>query len=215
MKLTDTLSLLVRRWWLVLAVGLVVAIVALLVQGVRSETFVAETTVTVTRVNRAETTDFQYDNYYAVQATELVTNTAARFFEAGDFAQAVGVRADMDVSDDDALSFARNFKAKQSSPHLLRVQVRSEDKAEAEKLLEASLDELDARLAEVELAETSGDEATQPAFSATRAPMIAYARTYSRNVVLGAGFVAGLLVGLAVVVLEAALRTDAKRSKKR
>ena len=174
-------------------------------------------TVTVTRVNRAESSDFQYDNFYAAQATEIVVNSSSRLFETGDFALEVAERAGRDVSEAGAIDFARSFKVKQLAPHLLRVRAVDRDEATARAALEAATAELAERVAAMELAEPREGETVegQPAFQAVPGTIFSYERTYSQGVVLGAGFVAGLLLGLAVVVLEAAMRSGRTPAKTR
>lgn len=217
MQLVDTLSLLARRWWLVLVLGVAVALIALVVQQLRPVNYIAETTVTVTRVNRAESPDFQYDNFYAAQATEIVVNSSSRLFETGDFALEVAERVGRDVSEAGAIDFARSFKVKQLAPHLLRVRAVDRDEATARAALEAATAELAERVAAMEIAEPrEGATAEgQPAFEAVPGTTFSYERTYSQGVVLGAGFVAGLLLGLAVVVLEAAMRSGRTPAKTR
>ncbi len=210
MRLLSTLSLLARRWWLPILIGVVTAGVAVWVQQVRPTVYVAETTLSVARIHRAETPDYQYDSYYAVQAAELTVNTVARWFEMGDVAKAIGNRAGVTVSDQDALDFARRFKVKQASSHLLRVQVRAGTAEEASKLLKAAVDEVSARLAVLETSEPKNG-VSKPAFAATADTSIVYQKMYAPAVVIGAGFVAGMLLGIAFVVAEAALRSGRER----
>lgn len=207
MHLLATLSLLARRWWLPIVFGVLTAGLSLWVQQARPASYVAETTLAVARVNRAETTEYQYDNYYAVQAAELTVNTVARWFEMADVAKAIGKRAGIEVADTDALAFVRRFKAKQASSHLLRLQVRAPSSEEASRLLQGAVDEVSARLSVLEVSEPKGTSIA-PAFAVTADAPVVYQKVYESGIVAGAGAVAGVCIGLAFVIAEAALRSS-------
>lgn len=188
--------------WLILVTTIIVALAATLFSMFAPPRYESATTLTVSRVNRAETGDFQYDNYYAIQSTEFVSNTVAGMLASQDI-----VREIYDVSGveagDPLSSKVRSISARQKTSHLVSVSVKRSSQDEANAVLSAIETVLVEKVEALETTENDVNAFTISAGEAVETPLV-----YSPVIVFVSSLLSGLFLGIGLVFVRHYLSQD-------
>ncbi len=180
---------------LIIVVAVLVGIVAFVASYLIPTTYDALSTLSVSKVNREATEDFKYDNFYAIQASELLGNTVVSWFKTPDFVSEVYEQAGVEPTED-LNKLAKSFKAKQNSSHTVEVRVSNLDKDTAQKLIDGMIVVIENRVGAIEL--TSADE---PSFGVQSSLPLVFEKKYSPYLVGGIGLVCGLLLGIGIAFI--------------
>ncbi len=151
----------------------------------------ASVAVTIVRLNEPATSDYQYDAYYAMQATDLVAQTVVSWFGTPSFVSEVYTKAGFDPAIRSVDEVARRFRPKKASNQNVLIHFSDESRSTAEHLATAIVATLEERVPSlvrsVENAPSFGVEADAPVI-VERKPKPGLTTTI--------GGVAGILVGL-------------------
>ncbi|TAN57898.1 hypothetical protein EPN15_02700 [Patescibacteria group bacterium] len=181
----------------IIAIAMIVGILSVLITKFLPAKYDASVALNVIRVNREETGDYQYDGFYAIQASNLFAETIVSWLETPAVVKEIyeqSGRKDAVLSLSD---FAGAFKAKKLSSQNITVKFSSKTEEEA-KTIASSLVSVVEKKSQASL-ETSEKEAVFEIKSAD--PVI-----IKRNYDAGITFFAGLITGLALGILWAAGR---------
>ena len=192
---TNYFKIMWKNKTLIIVVTVLVGIVAFIASYLMPVTYDAMSTLSVSKVNREATEDFKYDNFYAIQASELLGNTVVSWFKTPDFVSEVYAQAGVE-SNEDLNKLAKSFKAKQNSSHTVEVRVNNPDKETAQKLIDGMIVVIGNRVAALEL--TSAEE---PSFGVQASLPMVFAKKYSPYLVGGIGLMCGLLLGIGVAFI--------------
>ncbi len=179
----------------IIAIAMIVGILSVLITKFLPAKYDASVALNVIRVNREETGDYQYDGFYAIQASNLFAETIVSWLETPAVVKEIyeqSGRKDAVLSLSD---FAGAFKAKKLSSQNITVKFSSKTEEEA-KTIASSLISVVEKKSQVSL-ETSEKEAVFEIKSAD--PVI-----IKRNYDAGITFFAGLITGMALGILWAA-----------
>lgn len=100
---------------------------------------------TVNQINKQATTAYQYDGYYAIQASDLFSETIVSWFQTPSFLLEVYNRANLDPQIDSIDSFTARFKMKKYSAQNLVLEFTAPDQDQAEKLSQAIITHVEER----------------------------------------------------------------------
>lgn len=125
-----------HRWFIVVFVLLVTATTVVL-SATTQPKYLTSLSISVTRVNRQPTPDYQYDGYYAIQATDLFTQTLLSWFLTPSVLLEFYTKAHLDPHIDSLGSLIGRFHARKYSAQNLVVQFTEVDRPSAEKLASA------------------------------------------------------------------------------
>ena len=179
----------------IIAIALVVGISAVLIAKFLPVKYDASVALNVIRVNREETGDYQYDGFYAIQASNLFAETIVSWLETPAVVKEIYEQSGKKDAVLSLSDFAGAFKAKKLSSQNITVKFSSKTEEEA-KMLASSLVSVVAKKSQASL-ETSKKEAV---FEIKSADPVIVKRTYDAAIT----FFAGLITGLALGILWAA-----------
>ncbi|MBU1119420.1 hypothetical protein KKH43_06070 [Patescibacteria group bacterium] len=195
MNTRSYLDIIFKKKIQIVAMTLIVALVALFAAYLIPEKHVVDMSLTVHRVNRETTEDFQYDNYYSVQAAEYVSNTVVGMLASPDVVQEIYTNAQ--VSDDSSIqSRIKSIKARQKSSHLVTVTVKHADPEVTEKVATAVSDVMSEKVQALE----STDENTN-SFDVVTGEYIKNSQKVDPLLAFVFGLVCGLFISIALVFL--------------
>jgi len=165
-------------------------LLALLFSELKPASYEALVSFSVQKVNRQSTNDFQYDNYYAIQASELLGNTIVGWLESPDLIASVYRQAGLTPKDEELNNLVRGVKAKQISAHLVQVKFKQTSADRARKVAESLITVMTGKVQNLEV---TADQKNSFALSAAE-PIIAE-KKYSPAVTTLLGLVGGLFLG--------------------
>jgi len=94
----------------------------------------------INRINKQETVDYQYDGYYAIQASDLFSQTVMSWFKTPSVLLEIYDQAGIDPRINSMERFTSRFKTKQYSPQNVVIRFKENDKVTAEKISQAIVD---------------------------------------------------------------------------
>lgn len=196
------MHVLVERKLLLLAFALIGAVAAVVVTFIVPERHIAETTFTVNRVNREVSEDFQFDNYYAIQSAEFMSNTVTGMLAAPDTVNEIYEVANIGNTDD-AFGRLKSIRARQKTSHLVSVKVYDDSRENAEKVVVAAGSVLKSKVEALEVTKEN-----KPSFTISAGDVV-FASTKVDPILAGMlGLVAGLFVGVAFAFAKEYLATE-------
>lgn len=137
MQFLDTISLAWRYRWLILAVILIPTVLAVSFAATRPVSYSTSIAFTVNRINKQDVKEYQYDGYYALQASDLFTETVVSWFLTPSVIVEMYDAADVPANVRDLSSLTARFKIKKYSSQNLGVTFTSSSQSDAEKLAAA------------------------------------------------------------------------------
>lgn len=126
-----------RYKWLVVICVLVPTITAILFATTRPDTYTTSLAFTVNRINKQATTEYQFDGYYALQASDLFAETVVSWFLTPSVIVEMYDRAGLDPQAESLGSLTSRFKIKKYSSQNIVVKFTSLTNEEASKLSDA------------------------------------------------------------------------------
>lgn len=188
--------------WMIVVVTLIVAAAATVFSMVAPPRYESATTLTVSRVNREASEDFQYDNYYAIQSAEFVSNTVSGMLAAPDVVQRIYDVAGVE-SDDSIQAKTKSISARQKTSHLISLSVKRSSQEEADSIIQATEEVLRNRVEALEVTKNS-----ENAFTLTGGDIIRTTLVYSPVIVFISSLISGLFLGVGFVFLKHYLSTE-------
>lgn len=131
-----------RRYWLavraallkLVLISLALAALAFVVSVRVSPVYEVHFSYLVSLSNREQPDGYTYDGVYALQSTDLFTATLAQWASAPEIIVEAYRAAGLPLLDLDPRSVTRGIVSEKTAPQLVRVTVKNEKKADAEKL---------------------------------------------------------------------------------
>lgn len=127
------LSLLVKFKW-VLVFALVVALVAGIFSWQRGDRYRVSVALVVSRMGTQQATDYKYDSYYALKASDEFSDTIAGWFKTPEMTVAIYKKAGLSYGNPSLGSLARRFDAAKIAPNIVEVRFGAKSEAEANAL---------------------------------------------------------------------------------
>lgn len=142
-----------------------------------------------------DTTDYRFDGYYTIQATDLFSNTVEAWFKSPEIVKAIYEKAKVDLDKSNIKNLTKIFKAEKLAPHYVEVRYRTNNEGEAARLASA-VGEVLSEKAKI-LGEISKNGASfsirseQPVVALVKPPLVA-------NTIVGLvfGFFLGFMIGV-------------------
>src|SRR3989339_2084391 len=118
----------------IIIIAVLCGALSLILGLLQKDSFDASILLTIHRAEREKSEDFQYDNYYSIQAAEYLSNTITGFLETPEVVTLVYKKAGLEDKMGDAYQEAKKVKTKQLSSHLINVRLNNKDRSNTEKL---------------------------------------------------------------------------------
>ncbi len=194
MELKQYLSLLKKRILIVVILALLTGVTAFLLSFFKPVSYDASVSFAVNRINVKETEDYQYDGYYAIQASDLVSQTVVSWFATPSVVLEIYEKANIDPQYDSLEQFATFFNTKKYSGQNIGVKFNEKEEAKARAISTATINVISSK---VKALNKNAD--SNSLFEAVASPPVIVEN--KANVILNTiiGFIAGLAIGFYLV----------------
>lgn len=125
---------LVRYRWGIIVFILAATIAALIVSIKQAPSYVTSVSISVNRIHQQQTGEYQFDGYYAIQASDLFSQTILSWFLTPSVILEFYQKAEVDPEVDSLGALVGRFRARKFSAQNVVVQFSDPNKANAEKL---------------------------------------------------------------------------------
>lgn len=174
--------------------GTVGAIFAIVLTFLLPEKYDASISFDVQRINKQTTSEYQYDGYYEIQASDLFAQTVISWFLTPSVLFEIYDRADVDPEIGTISEFSKRFTARKYSPQNLVVNFSETSKDRADDLSAAVVSVVEARSEELN---TTADH--QALFELKGSVPVVVRREYSLLLYGFSGLLIGAFVGIALL----------------
>lgn len=188
-------QIIASRKKLILLVAVLCTILSFIFVKIYPTTYTASTLLSIYRVNKEATEDFQYDNYYAIKAAEFVGNTVVGRLQSPEAILEIYKKAKLD-RDIDIFHEVKKFRPKQLSSHLIKVRITDQSQEKAEKLAKAMAEVINDEVKKLEV-----DPKKQNSFEIAAEGPIISTNKYNPHLVTALGLICGLFLGIGLTFL--------------
>lgn len=137
MELRDYLRVYWSQRWLILGVIAVACAAAAIAIALQPERTGVSASFAINRTNRVETTQYEYDGYYALQAADLFAQTVVSWFDTPSFLRTVYEKANLDPMIETVNSLPARFSVKKYSAQNIVVKFTESNQERASKVATA------------------------------------------------------------------------------
>lgn len=106
----------------------------------RGDKYSASLTLTVSRLEAQKTADYQYDNYYALKASDEFGSAVVGWFKTPEMAQIIYQKANLALAEPSLGGLSRAFKAAKISPTTVEVRFGGASESEVKIISQAVVD---------------------------------------------------------------------------
>ncbi|MFA5135591.1 MAG: hypothetical protein WC505_07460 [Patescibacteria group bacterium] len=191
--------------WLLVALTAVAVAISVIFSVLKPIEYDSSISFSINRINQQPTEDYQYDGYYAIQASDLFSQTVMSWMMTPSVLLEIYERAGIDPMITSIERFTSRFKTNKYSPQNIVVRFSERDRETAEKIARAIIEIIEEKGAVAN--QTSEQEAFFVVDGAT--PVIVEQRAnWWLNGLLS--LVGGFLISLAAAYIIEYLRRDAQ-----
>jgi len=197
MELVYLIKILLKRKWLFLITIFIALFGAVFYYYYQPEKYTASMLFYVQRQTKESDRYYNYDGYYASQVGKEYTDTVVGFFKSLDVIKRAREITDYLPADLNELQgFVSKIEVKKEAPQLIRVQVETKDRVEAEEIVKALGQ---ATIERIRLLNQTGDPYLSVDIVDTE-PLV-LENTISLTLLLSLSFVLGFIASLALIFL--------------
>lgn len=125
------------------------ALLGALIASFKPISYESSLSFSVNQINKQETQDYQFDGYYAIQASDLFSETIVSWFQTPSFLLEIYTRAGVDPQITSLDGFTSRFKMKKFSSQNLVLKFTEATEEKAEKLSKSIIDHVEERAGEL------------------------------------------------------------------
>lgn len=174
-------------------ISLVCSYIFVVVKPIEYDTSIS---FSINRINRQETTEYQYDGYYSIQASDLFSQTVMSWFMTSSVLLEIYDNAKVDPKITSIEKFTSRFKTKKYSAQNIVVRFKERDRETAEKISNSIIKIIEDKSAKAN--QTSDQKALFEVIGAK--PVIVEQRSNLWFTLL-LGFIAGLVVSIILIYI--------------
>lgn len=149
MQIQNAFKILARYWWLFLLVIIIPIIIAVFFANSHADTYTTSISFTVNRINKQPTAEYQFDGYYALQASDLFSDTVVSWFLTPSVIVEMYEKAGLDPKLTSLSSLTSRFKIKKYSSQNIVVKFVSDSTNDGSKLAAAVIATVESKSAEL------------------------------------------------------------------
>lgn len=203
MNLKSYLKVISEKKLFIVAIALFCGILAFILAFFNPKSYDAFILMTVHRAEREKTSDFQYDNYYAIQAAEYIGNTVTGWLETPEVVTAIYKKAELENDLGNVFQEVKKIKPKQLSSHLIRVKLNNKEQDKADKLAKALIQVTKEKMSKLEV-----DFSGKSSFSIEAEEPVIVLKKYDPYLVAVFGLLGGIFMGIGLAFLREYLKTE-------
>ncbi|MFH1366587.1 MAG: Wzz/FepE/Etk N-terminal domain-containing protein [Patescibacteria group bacterium] len=207
MELKEYFSVVNKYKFLVIFILLLAGISAFLLSFFKPAVYDASVSFAVNRINREITTQYEYDGYYAIQASDLVSQTVVSWFSTPSVVKEIYAEAGINPDLDSLNEYANLFNTKKYSGQNIGVKFTMAEKSTAEKLALAMIDVISKKVADLN---KTAD--TKALFEAVASPVVIVTNKPKVFLITLIGSTSGLIIGLFLAYFIYYLKSEKKES---
>lgn len=193
--------------WLIILTALIAAAAGLIYSYAKPVEYDTSISFFVNRINIQETEDYQYDGYYAIQASDLFSQNVMSWMMTPSVLLQVYDKAGIDPQIKTVEQFTSRFRVRQYSPQNIAVRFRERDEDTAQTIADAIIATVQEQSSQA--IKTESDKSHFEVVGAT--PVIVEKKPIVwLNTLLA--LVAGLLIGLAGAYAIAFVKTGMRKN---
>ncbi len=187
-------------WWLIIPV-IIVLFITLILSLIFKENYEAPIVFAINRKpQQKETTDYQYDSYYAIQANNMLAGQFTEWLKGGSVIPSIYQRAGL--KEENAL-LIKEWKVSNNSPQDIEVMFRGRNKDRVSKLAKSATAAVNDKKEEFT---GSGDSMLGTVMVPAEVVVLTKPTSLALNLLVG--FFAGLIIGLIFVYFKAIFDID-------
>ncbi|MDD5342391.1 MAG: hypothetical protein PHI73_03600 [Patescibacteria group bacterium] len=149
MTFSEHKAILKKNLVIILALTLIVGAAAYVFSQYSPTYYKTSISFAVNRVNKQETAEYQFDGYYAIQASDLFSQTVVSWFYTPSVLLEIYDQAKVDPQIDSLERFTNRFKTKKYSSQNIVLTFRERDRATAEKISQSIIEVVQKRGADL------------------------------------------------------------------
>jgi len=209
MELKEYLKIVKKYITIVIILTLLVGTAAFLFSYFKPVSYEASVSFAVNRINAKETEDYQFDGYYAIQASDLVSQTVVTWFSTPSVVLEIYEKAKITPQYDSLEEFATFFNTKKYSAQNINVKFREKTREKAENIATATIEVIGSK---VKALNKSSDSNSLFEAQASSPVVVETSANIWLNTVIG--LVVGLILGLFLVYAIDYFKNGEKEEKK-
>lgn len=182
---------------LIIIITLIVAIGAYLFAILTPVKYRADFSLQIFNTNRQETTEYQYDNFYSIQAAEQLTKTVKAWLANPQIISQAYQSAGLEIDKNQLPKAIKGISAKQLSPHDLSVSVKAQSENDGLALGNSIINEVSNQLKQSEKTAKN-----QPAFELLASSPFVFAKKYNPYLLSLIGLITGFLLAIGLSSLK-------------
>ncbi|MDZ7798320.1 MAG: Wzz/FepE/Etk N-terminal domain-containing protein [Patescibacteria group bacterium] len=206
MELKEYLKIVKKHLILVIALILLIGGAAFLFSYFQPNTYEASVSFAVNRINTKETQDYQFDGYYAIQASDLVSQTVVSWFSTPSVVLEIYEKANISPQYNSLEEFATFFNTKKYSAQNINVKFKEKTQEKAENIAAATIEVINAK---VKALNKSSDSDSLFEAQASSPVVVETTPNLWLNTIIG--LVVGLILGLFLVYLVDYFKSEEKK----
>ncbi|MDP3964843.1 MAG: hypothetical protein Q8Q20_04295 [bacterium] len=183
-----------KSWPIILILGLLIGAAAYLFTVYQPVEYKSSISFAVNRINKEQTADYQFDGYYAIQASDLFSQTVVSWFFTPSVLLEIYDTAGIDPQIDTLERFTNRFKTKKFSSQNIVATFTERDRDTAEAISESIIETVQERGAA--LNQTADQQALFEIVGSTPVIVEETPNLWLNTIV---GLIVGLWLGLALV----------------
>lgn len=189
-------KIILKYKWFILTITLLAAIFSLVFAYLKPAVFDTSISFSINRINKQKTGEYQYDDYYAIQASDLFSQTVMSWFMTPSVLLEMYDKAGVDPKIKTITSFSSRFKVKKYSPQNIVVRFNERDKPTADKISESII-----AVVGQKSAESNKDAESKSLFEVKGAKPVIVESRPSLWLSTLIGFICGLVMSIIIVNL--------------
>lgn len=189
--------------WLIIVMTILTAIFSLSLAHFLPRGFETNATYVLHRVNREKSPDFQYDNYYSVQASEYFSNSVVALLATPEVVFEIYKKAQLE-NEDSINNLVKSITAQQLASHVIKVKVTNRERQKSEKIMAALSEVIGEKVKQTELTSEGKNS-----FEISSGEKVVIEKKLDPKLAALCGLAGGIFIGLGFVFLKTYLKKEA------
>ncbi|MDF1498226.1 MAG: Wzz/FepE/Etk N-terminal domain-containing protein [Patescibacteria group bacterium] len=191
MELKEYVTIIKKNFKIIIITGVLVGLSSFLFTSVQPLKYETSMSLFINKKDSQETDNFKYDGYYALQTSEMLSDTIIEWTKSPEFVNSVYAKAGVDLNFNSIKKYLKAFNVKKMSSQYIKINFISTNKAEAVKISSAISSEIKEKIKTIE-----NESEKEISFSVTSEDPIIIVSKPKILINLIIGIFSGLIIGI-------------------
>lgn len=137
MELKQYIKIIKQRANLIMITAILVGLFAFVFSAVLPTAYEASLSLLIAKSNIQETSDYKYDSFYSIQASDLFANSIVGWLKSPEVVMNIYKKANVDLPFENLRKLEKKFKAFKTSSHSVEIKFKSKSQKNAQNISEA------------------------------------------------------------------------------